>query len=87
MTTSVVLIKLKLNLSFLFSPPIDFFFYFSRNLLGPMASEGCLRSSKEDDETIVNHFHGVSSSSEARRNVCGQTDPGSWILLDRTHVK
>jgi len=43
--------------------------------------------SKEGDETIVNHFHGVSSSSEDHRDVCGQTDPGSWILLDRTHVK
>ncbi len=35
--------------------------------------------SKEDDETIVNHFHGVSSSSEALRDVCGQTDPGSCL--------
>jgi hypothetical protein len=43
--------------------------------------------SKEGDETIVNHFHGVSSSSEARRDVCGQTDPGSCILLDRAYVK
>ena len=43
--------------------------------------------SKEGDETIVNHFHGVSSSSEARRDVCEQTDQGSWILLEKTHVK
>ena len=27
----------------------------------------------KEDETIVNHFHGVSSSSEDRRDVCGQT--------------
>jgi hypothetical protein len=75
MRTRVVLIKLKLNLSFssLFSPPI-FFFYCSRNLLGHRKDV-----SKEGDETIVNHFHGVSSSSEAHRDVCGQTDPGSWI--------
>jgi hypothetical protein len=44
-------------------------------------------ASKEGDETIVNHFHEVSSSSEAHRDVCVQTDPGSWILLDRAHVK
>ncbi len=41
----------------------------------------------KEDETIVNHFHGVSSSSEAHRDVCGQTDQGSWILLERAHVK
>ena len=35
--------------------------------------------SKEGDETIVNHFHGVSSSSEAHRDVCGQTIPGSYL--------
>ena len=38
------------------------------------------------DQTIVNHFHGVSSSSEVHRDVCGETDPGSWILLDRVNV-
>ena len=82
MTTIVVLIKLKLNLSFFVFSSNCFFFYCSRNLL-------CHRkdASKEGDETIVNHFHGVSSSSEAHRDVCGQTDPGSWILLDRVHVK
>jgi hypothetical protein len=31
----------------------------------------------KEDETIVNHFHGVSSSSEFHRDVCGQTDQGS----------
>ncbi len=41
----------------------------------------------KEDETIVNRFHGVSSSSEVRRDVCGQTDQGSWILLERAHVK
>ena len=30
-------------------------------------------ASKEGDETIVNHFHGVSSTSEAHRDLCGQT--------------
>ena len=35
--------------------------------------------SKEGDETIVNHFHGVSSSSETHRDVCGQTDPGACL--------
>ncbi len=45
--------------------------------------DGSKDGSKEGDETIVNHFHGVSSSSEAHRDVCGQTDPGSWIVLDR----
>jgi hypothetical protein len=48
--------------------------------------DGSKDGSKEGDETIVNHFHGVSTSSEARRDVCGQTDPGSWIVLDRAYV-
>jgi hypothetical protein len=77
MTTSVVLIKLKLNLSFFVFSPIAFFFYCSRNLLG-RRSRNLLGhrkdASKEGDETIVNHFHGVPSSSETHRDVCGQTD-------------
>jgi hypothetical protein len=52
------------ELSFLFSPPI-FFFDCSRNLLGHRKD-----TSKEGDETIVNHFHEVSSSSEAHNDVC-----------------
>ena len=31
--------------------------------------------------------YGVSSSSETRRDECGQTDQGSWILLERVYVK
>ena len=47
--------------SFCFLLQFLFFFYFSRNLLGHRKD-----ASIEDDETIVNHFHGVSSSSESR---------------------
>jgi hypothetical protein len=28
------------------------------------------KDAKKEDRTIFNHFHGVSSSTEARRNVC-----------------
>jgi hypothetical protein len=68
MTTSVVLIKLKLNLSFFVFSSNYFFFFTVRETccLGHLKD-----ASKEGDETIVNHFHGVSSSSEARRDVCG----------------
>jgi hypothetical protein len=31
------------------------------------------KDSKKEDRTIVNHFHGVSSPTETRRNVYGQT--------------
>jgi hypothetical protein len=69
----------------LFSQVICFFFLIDQNLRGDR-QDGSKDGSKEGDETIVNHFHGVSSSSEARRDVCGQTDPGSWIVLDRAYV-
>jgi hypothetical protein len=39
----------------------------------------------KEDQTIVNHFHVVSSSSETHRDLCGQTrdksrflDPSYW---------
>ena len=59
---------------FCFLLQLIFVFDCSRNFLGHRKDV-----SKEVDKTIVNHFHGVSSSSEAHRDVCGQTDPGSWI--------
>ncbi len=47
------------------------------------------KDTKKEDRTIVNHFHGVSSSVEARRNVSGKTDRSTWKILElqqRPHV-
>jgi hypothetical protein len=43
---------------------------------------GFRKNAAKEDRAIGNHFHGVSSSAEARRRLCGQTDQRSWILLD-----
>ena len=38
------------------------------------------KDTQKEDRTIVNHFHGVSSSTEDRKNVCGQTDRCVWKI-------
>jgi len=43
---------------------------------------GFRKNAAKEDRAIGNHFHGFSSSTEARRRLCGQTDQRSWILLD-----
>jgi hypothetical protein len=35
----------------------------------------------QEDRTISNHFHGLSSASEAQQHLRGQTDQSSWLLL------
>ena len=51
---------------------------------------GPRKDTKTEDRTIVNHFHGVSSSEEVHRNVSGQTGRCTWKILEllqRPHAR
>jgi hypothetical protein len=41
------------------------------------------KDAKKEERTIVNQYHGVSSSAEAHRNVSGQTGRRTWKILER----